>query len=146
MVPAAAMGLDAKKFLSRAAEMVRACGTSATVDENPGAVLGIILGVAANAGRDKVTIITSPGISDLGAWLEQLLAESTGKIGKGVIPVDRESLALPETYSSDRVFIYVRLESGEDADQYAKVAAIEKAGHPVVRITMSDAYDLGAEF
>jgi transaldolase / glucose-6-phosphate isomerase len=146
MVPAAVMGLDTKKFLARAAEMVRACGASVTVEENPGAVLGIILGTAANAGRDKVTIITSPGISDLGAWLEQLLAESTGKVGKGIIPVDRETLTTPEIYSSDRVFVYVRLESGTDADQDAKVAAIEKAGHPVVRITMADIYDLGAEF
>ena len=146
MVPAAVMGLDTKKFLTRAAEMVRACGAEAAVEENPGVVLGIILGAAANSGRDKVTIITSPGISDLGAWLEQLLAESTGKVGKGIIPVDREILTTPEVYSSDRVFVYVKLESGADADQDAKVAAIEKAGHPVVRITMADTYDLGAEF
>lgn len=146
MIPAAVMGLDTKRFLSRAAEMARACGAAVAVEENPGALLGIILGAAANAGRDKVTIITSPGISDLGAWLEQLLAESTGKIGKGVIPVDRETLAAPADYSSDRVFVYVRLESGVDADQDAKVAAIEKAGHPLVRITMADTYDLGAEF
>ena len=146
MVPAAVMGMDTKKFLARAAEMVRACGPSGTVEENPGAVLGIILGTAANAGRDKVTIIASPGISDLGAWLEQLLAESTGKIGKGIIPVDRETLTTPEVYSSDRIFVYVRLETGTDAEQDAKVAAIEKAGHPVVRITMADIYDLGAEF
>ena len=146
MVPAAVMGLDTKKFLTRAAEMVRACGAEAAVEENPGVVLGIILGAAANSGRDKVTIITSPGISDLGAWLEQLLAESTGKVGKGIIPVDRETLTTPEVYSSDRVFVYVKLESGADADQDAKVAAIEKAGHPVVRITMADTYDLGAEF
>ena len=146
MVPAAVMGLDTKKFLSRAAEMVRACGPSAAVEENSAAVLGIILGAAANAGRDKVTIITSPGISDLGAWLEQLLSESTGKVGKGIIPVDRETLTTPEVYSSDRVFVYVRLESGPNAEQEAKVAAIEKAGHPVVRITMADTYDLGAEF
>jgi len=146
MVPAAVMGLDTKKFLARAAEMVRACGAGATVAENPGAVLGIILGTAASAGCDKVTIITSPGISDLGAWLEQLLAESTGKIGKGIIPVDRETLTTPEVYGSDRVFVYVRLESGADAEQDAKVVAIEKAGHPVVRIAMADIYDLGAQF
>lgn len=146
MVPAAVMGLDTKKFLARAAEMVRGCGAGITVEENPGAVLGIILGSAANAGRDKVTIITSPGISDLGAWLEQLLAESTGKVGKGIIPVDREHLTSPEAYGSDRVFVYVRLESDADADRDAKVAAIEKAGHPVVRISMADIYDLGAEF
>jgi transaldolase/glucose-6-phosphate isomerase len=146
MVPAAVMGLDTKKFLGRAAEMVRACGPGASVDENPGAVLGIILGTAAKAGRDKVTIITSPGISDLGAWLEQLLAESTGKIGKGIIPVDREVLSSPDTYGSDRIFAYVRLETGVDQGQEEKVAALEKAGHPVVRITMADTYDLGAEF
>ena len=146
MVPGAAIGMDTRKFLSRAAEMVRACGPGTSVEENPGAALGIILGTAANAGRDKVTIITSPGISDLGAWLEQLLAESTGKIGKGIIPVDREALTSPDIYGNDRVFAYVRLENGVDADQEAKVAAIEKAGHPVVRITIADTYELGAEF
>jgi glucose-6-phosphate isomerase len=146
MVPAAVMGLDTKKFLARAAEMVRGCGAGIAVEENSAAVLGIILGTAANTGRDKVTIITSPSISDLGAWLEQLLAESTGKVGKGIIPVDREHLTSPDVYGNDRVFVYVRLESGPDADQDAKVAAIEKAGHPVVRISMADVYDLGAEF
>ena len=146
MVPAAVMGLDTKKFLSRAADMMRACGPEAAVEQNPGAMLGAILGTAAKAGRDKVAIITSPGISDLGAWLEQLLAESTGKIGKGIIPVDREELGPPDVYGNDRIFAYVRLESGPDADQDAKVAAIEKAGHPVVHIAMSDIYDLGAEF
>ena len=146
MAPAAAMGLDTKKFLDRTAEMVRACGANANVEENPGAVLGIILGVAAKAGRDKVTIITSAGIADLGAWLEQLLAESTGKIGKGIIPVDREHLASPDVYGNDRVFAYIRLETEADSEQDAKVAALEKAGHPVVRIVLPDIYDLGAEF
>ena len=146
MVPAAVMGLDTKKFLSRAAEMARACGPSVAVEENTGAVLGIILGSAAVAGRDKVTIITSPGISDLGAWLEQLLAESTGKNGKGIIPVDREALGSPEAYGNDRVFVYLRLETGADASQDAKVEALEKAGQPIVRITIADTYDLGAEF
>jgi transaldolase / glucose-6-phosphate isomerase len=146
MVPAAVIGLDTKKFLARAAEMVRACGPSVAVEENAGAALGCILGAAASAGRDKVTIITSPGISDLGAWLEQLLAESTGKIGKGIIPVDREQLGSPGIYGTDRVFVYVRLENGVDTDQEAKVSALEKAGQPVVRITMPDIYDLGAEF
>lgn len=145
MVPAAVMGLDTKKFLTRAQEMARECAGSA-VEENPGVMLGIILGTAAKAGRDKVTIITSPGISDLGAWLEQLIAESTGKIGKGIIPVDREHLAGPEVYGNDRVFAYVRLENGADANQDAKVAALEKAGQPVIRISMADTYDLGAEF
>jgi transaldolase/glucose-6-phosphate isomerase len=146
MVPAAIIGVDTKKFLDRAAAMVKACGPAVSVEENPGAALGVVLGTAANAGRDKVTIITSPGIADLGAWLEQLLAESTGKIGKGIIPVDKEHLTTPDIYGNDRVFVYVRLESSPDADQDAKVAAIEKAGHPVVRIAMPDIYDLGAEF
>ena len=146
MIPAAVIGLDTKRFLDHAAEMAKSCGASVAVEENPGATLGIILGTVANAGRDKLTFITSPGISDLGAWLKQLIAESTGKIGKGIVPVDREHLGAPEVYGDDRVFVYVRLESGPDADQDAKVAAIEKAGHPVVRIVMSDVYELGAEF
>lgn len=146
MVPAAAMGLDTKKFLDRAAEMERACGAAAKVEDNPGVVLGIILGAAANAGRDKATIITSRGISDLGAWLEQLIAESTGKIGKGIIPVDREHLDSPDVYGNDRVFAYIRLENEPDSDQDAKIAALEKAGHPVVRIVMPDIYNIGAEF
>ncbi|MEY2395677.1 MAG: glucose-6-phosphate isomerase [Acidobacteriaceae bacterium] len=146
MVPAAVIGLDTKKFLDRTQEMVRACGSAAPVEENPGAVLGIILGTAAQSGRDKVTIITSPDISDLGAWLEQLLAESTGKVGKGIIPVDRERIAAPEVYGTDRVFVYVHTEHATDVVVDAKVAALEKAGHPVVRISMADVYDLGAEF
>jgi transaldolase/glucose-6-phosphate isomerase len=146
MVPAAAIGVDTKKFLDRTQEMVRACGPEAAIDENPGAVLGIILGVAARAGRDKVTIITSPDISDLGAWLEQLLAESTGKVGKGIIPVDREDLAAPEVYGNDRVFVYIHTTHATDVKQDAKVAALEQAGHAVLRISMADIYDLGAEF
>jgi transaldolase/glucose-6-phosphate isomerase len=146
MVPAAVIGIDTKKFLDRTQEMVRACGSSVPVEQNPGAMLGIILGTAARSGRDKVTIITSPDVSDLGAWLEQLLAESTGKIGKGIIPVDREELASPEVYGTDRVFAYIHTESATDPQREAKLAALEKAGHPVLRISLSDIYDLGAEF
>jgi transaldolase/glucose-6-phosphate isomerase len=146
MVPGAVMGLDTKKFLERTEEMVQACASCVPVEENPGVVLGLILGSAAKAGRDKVTIITSPEISDLGAWLEQLLAESTGKQGKGIIPVDRESIGAPEVYGNDRVFAYLRLESAPDAQQDAKVAALEKANQPVVRISLTDPYDLGQEF
>jgi transaldolase/glucose-6-phosphate isomerase len=146
MVPAAVIGIDTKKFLDRSQEMVRACGASVSVESNTGAVLGIILGTAAVSGRDKVTIVTSSDISDLGAWLEQLLAESTGKIGKGIIPVDREELAAPEVYGNDRVFAYIHTESAIDAKTDAKLTALEKAGHPVVRIAMADIYDLGAEF
>ncbi len=103
------------------------------------------MGVAAKNKRDKVTLITSPGISDFGAWLEQLLAESTGKDGKGLIPVDREALGAPEVYGNDRVFAYIRLENGADPAQDKAVDAIAKAGHPVVRIAVSDTYNLGQE-
>jgi transaldolase/glucose-6-phosphate isomerase len=146
IVPAALMGLDTAKFLDRTEEMVEACASSVPVHENPGVILGIILGTAARNGRDKVTIIASPAISDLGAWLEQLLAESTGKQGHGVIPVDREQLGAPDVYGNDRLFAYVRLDSAPDAAQDAKVAAIEQAGQPVIRISLGDVYDLGQEF
>jgi transaldolase/glucose-6-phosphate isomerase len=146
MVPASLMGVDTPKFLNRTEEMVKACAASVPVEENPGVVLGTILGTAATSGRDKVTIIASPGIFDLGAWLEQLLAESTGKQGKGIIPVDKEATGAPEVYGNDRVFAYLRLETAPDAAQDAKVAALEKAGQPVVRISIADTYDLGQEF
>ncbi|MFY9908544.1 MAG: bifunctional transaldolase/phosoglucose isomerase [Candidatus Sulfotelmatobacter sp.] len=146
IVPAAAIGIDVKKFLDRTQEMVRACGPDPSVEENPGAMLGVILGTAATTGRDKVTFITSHDISDLGAWLEQLLAESTGKVGKGIIPVDREELGAPEVYGHDRVFAYVHTEHATDVCVEQKISALEKAGHPVVRISMADIYDLGAEF
>ena len=146
VVPAAIMGLDLSRFLGRTQEMVEACGAGVPADQNPGVVLGIILGTAARNGRDKVTLITSPGISSLGAWLEQLMAESTGKQGKGIVPIDREDVGPPEVYGNDRVFAYVRLESSPDKAQDAKVAALEQAGHPVVRILLGDVYDLGQEF
>jgi len=146
MVPAAAMGMDLGKFLKNTREMSKACGAGTTPDKNPGVLLGTILGVAANHGRDKITIITSPGIFDLGAWLEQLIAESTGKIGKGIIPVDRENLAKPETYGNDRVFAYLTLAGKTNKAQDAAVAALEKAGQPVIRITLPNTYTLGQEF
>jgi transaldolase/glucose-6-phosphate isomerase len=147
LVPAAIMGVDVAKFLDRTDEMVCACMPSVPVAENPGIVLGTILGVAAQEfGRDKVTIVASPGIVDLGAWLEQLLAESTGKDGKGLIPIDREALGKPEVYGRDRLFAYLRLASAPDATQDASVDALERAGHPVVRIVVDDPYDLGEEF
>jgi transaldolase/glucose-6-phosphate isomerase len=146
VVPAAIMGLDLSRFLGRTQEMVEACGANVPADQNPGVVLGIILGTAARNGRDKVTIITSPGISALGAWLEQLMAESTGKQGKGIVPIDREDIGPSEVYGKDRVFAYVRLETAPDKAQDAKVAALEQAGHPVVRIPLGEIYDLGQEF
>ena len=146
LAPAAAMGIDVPKFLARTSEMVSACARDFAEDNNPGVILGAILGAAYNRGRDKVTIIASPGIYDLGAWLEQLLAESTGKNGKGLIPVDRESIASPETYGYDRVFVYLKLESDPDASLDAPVDALEDAGQPVVRISVGDIYNLGQEF
>jgi transaldolase / glucose-6-phosphate isomerase len=146
MVPGAAMGLDLGKFLKSTLEMTKACGANTAADKNPGVLLGTILGVAANQGRNKITIVTSPGIFDLGAWLEQLIAESTGKIGKGIIPVDREKLAKPEIYGNDRVFAYLTLAGKTNKAQDTAVAALEKAGQPVVRITLPNTYTLGQEF
>jgi transaldolase/glucose-6-phosphate isomerase len=146
MIPAAVMGLDVAKFLKNTQEMVKACGANAAADKNPGVQLGAILGTAANEGLDKLTIISSPGIHDLGAWLEQLIAESTGKQGKGIVPVDREKLAKPEGYGNDRVFAYLRLETKPDKRQDAAVLALEKDGLPVVRISVKNTYNLGQEF
>jgi transaldolase/glucose-6-phosphate isomerase len=146
MAPAAAMGVDLAELLSRTEEMVHACGPTVPTSENPAVVLGTILGVLAGQGCDKVTIFTSPGISDLGAWLEQLLAESTGKVGKGLIPVDRESIGPPAAYGRDRVFVYLRLETDADPKQDAAIKALEETGHPVVRIVLENALSLGEEF
>jgi len=146
MVPGAVMGIDIPKFLNNTLEMVKACGANAAADTNPGVVLGAIMGAAAVQGRDKLTIVASPAIFDLGAWLEQLLAESTGKVGKGIVPVDLEHLAKPELYGNDRVFAYLRLASAPDAAQDAAIDTLEKAGQPVVRISLPDIYNLGQEF
>jgi transaldolase/glucose-6-phosphate isomerase len=145
MVPAAIMGLDAARLLDRADVMAVSCSACLPVEKNPGVLLGLILGVAGRRGRDKVTLVTSPPVSDFGAWLEQLIAESTGKEGKGLIPVDREPLGPPEVYSSDRVFAYIRTHTGFDPAQDAAVDALSNAGHPVVRISMGDFYNLGQE-
>jgi transaldolase/glucose-6-phosphate isomerase len=147
LVPAAIMGVDVATFLDRTDEMVCACMPSVPIDENPGVVLGTVLGVATDRfGRDKMTIVASPGISGLGAWLEQLVAESTGKDGKGVIPVDLEPPGPPSVYGDDRLFVYVRLQSAPDDAQDAFIAELERAGHPVVRIALNDPYDLGQAF
>jgi transaldolase/glucose-6-phosphate isomerase len=146
IVPAAIMGLDVGRFLEGAGQMVDACGTGSAAVQNPGVLLGTILGVAATQGRDKLTLFASPGIASLGGWLEQLVAESTGKSGKGIIPVDGEAIGAPDHYGEDRVFVYLRLEAAPDAAQDAAVAELESAGQPVVRIPLADAYRLGAEF
>ena len=146
MIPAALMGLDTARFLSRAQQMVRACSSNVTAAENPGVSLGLVLGTAAISKRDKVTIIASPAISDLGAWLEQLLAESTGKQGQGIIPVDREQPAAPAVYGDDRIFAYLRLDSAPDPAQDAAIASLEQSGQPVICISLADTYDLAQEF
>ncbi len=147
LVPAAAIGLDVKRLLGTAQPMARSCGPDVPPAENPGIQLGVALGVAATRfGRDKVTIIASPGIADLGAWLEQLLAESTGKHGRGLIPLAGEPLTTPERYGSDRFFAYLVLDGQVDSSQREAVAALEQAGHPVARIRVKDIWHIGQEF
>jgi transaldolase / glucose-6-phosphate isomerase len=146
MVPAAAIGVDLQAFLESAAEMVRSCAASAPPVENPGVILGAILGTGQRRGRDKVTIIASRGLADFGAWLEQLLAESTGKLGKGIVPVDSEPVGAPAVYGNDRLFAHLHLAGDQDGEQERAVAALEAAGHPVVRITVNDRMQLGQEF
>jgi transaldolase/glucose-6-phosphate isomerase len=147
LVPSAIMGVDVAKFLDHTDEMVCACMPSIPVEENPGVVLGTILGVAAQkCACDKLTIVASPRIVDLGAWLEQLVAESTGKDGKGLIPIDRETLGKPDVYGRDRLFVYLRLSTEPDAAQDSSVDELQRAGHPVVRIKVDDPYDVGEEF
>jgi glucose-6-phosphate isomerase len=144
VVAATIAGLDTEKLLAEAAKSV--ASAKLAVADNPAVRLGLILGSAANAGRDKITIFTSPEIYDLGAWMEQLIAESTGKLGKGITPVDREAIAEPSRYGNDRIFAYVRLKSTADASQVAKVAALEAAGHPVVHFEISDPYEIFGQF
>ncbi len=146
MVPAAAIGVDTQAFLESTAEMVRSCAASAPPVENPGVILGAILGTCQRRGRDKVTILASNSLADFGAWLEQLLAESTGKLGKGIVPVDAEPLGAPAVYGTDRLFAYLRLAADQGGEQERGVAALEAAGHPVVRITVHDRMQLGQEF
>jgi len=146
MVPAAVMGVDLRRFLGSTLTMVEACAGSVPASKNPGGILGTTLGALGREGRNKITLVASPGIGDLGAWLEQLIAESTGKQGKGLIPVDREQLAAPDRYGSDRLFAYLRLKSAPDAAQDRAVDALVNAGQPVVRIDVDEPYALGQEF
>lgn len=147
LVPATAMGIDVRRLLTTTQEMVRSCGDAVPPAENPGVQLGVALGVAARqAKRDKVTLITSPGIADLGAWLEQLLAESTGKQGRGLIPIAGEPLAAPDQYGADRFFAYLELAGAADPEQRRQVEALIAAGHPVARIIVKDVWHLGQEF
>jgi transaldolase/glucose-6-phosphate isomerase len=146
MVPAAAIGVDLQAFLESAAEMVRSCAASAPPVENPGVILGAILGTCQRHGHDKVTILTSKSLTDFGGWLEQLLAESTGKLGKGIVPVDAETVGAPTIYGNDRLFAYLHLAGDQDGEQEREIAALETAGHPVARVTVHDRMQLGQEF
>ena len=146
VVPAAIMGLDVAKLLGTAEEMAHACAASVPADENPGAVLGVIMGVAARKGRDKVTLIVSPSMAGVGVWVEQLLSASLGKGGGGLLAIEGEPVGPPAVYGNDRLFVYLRLESAADAAQDAAVAALEAAGQPVVRIAVAEPYGIGGEF
>jgi transaldolase/glucose-6-phosphate isomerase len=147
LVPAAVAGIDIAELMRRARMTMYSCSADVPPAENPGAVLGIALGAAAAAGRDKVTIAASPSLASFGAWAEQLIAESTGKNGKGLIPIDGEPLGAPEVYGSDRVFIDLKLAADSaDAAHEGKLAALEKAGHPVIRIVQQSTENIGQEF
>ena len=146
MVPAAAMGLDVKKFLESTALMVRSCAPSAPPSANQGVQLGAVLGTGATHGRDKVTIVASPGIADVGAWLEQLLAESTGKQGHGIVPVDGETPGDAAVYGEDRLFAYLRDATRPDAGQDAAMKKLEDAGQPVVRVEINEHLQVGQIF
>ena len=145
MVPAAVMGLDVQRLLENASRMLNAWAPGVPAADNPGLALGILLGVAARAGADKLTFVASPGIRSLGAWLEQLIAESTGKAGKGIIPVDDERPGAPEVYGDDRLFVYLRLDETPDAGQDSAVEALERAGKPVIRIGVANRYHVALE-
>ncbi len=142
LVPAALMGIDVSRLLDRAAEMARASAGTLPAVRNAGAWLGAVMGLLAKEGLDKITFIVSDSISTFGYWTEQLIAESTGKEGRGIVPVEGEPVGLPRVYGKDRLFVYLRMNAKYDR----AVAALQKAGHPVVRFDLRDKYDLGAEF
>jgi transaldolase/glucose-6-phosphate isomerase len=146
LVPAAAAGIDLRALLKHTLAMVRSCGPDVPPHENPGVQLGLAMGLAGLEGRDKVTILSSRKIADFGAWAEQLIAESTGKDGKGLIPIDGEPLGDVALYGNDRFFIDLRTEGENDTAHDDKLAALEKAGHPVVRIVMKSIEHIGQEF
>src|ERR1700726_2047767 len=146
LVPAATAGIDIRTLIEHTLAMVRSCGPDVPPQESPGVQLGLGMGLAGLDGRDKVTIVSSKKISDFGAWAEQLIAESTGKEGKGLIPIDGEPLGDPAVYGNDRFFIDLRTEGENDTAHDEKLATLEKAGHPVVRIVMKSIEHIGQEF
>jgi transaldolase/glucose-6-phosphate isomerase len=146
LVPAAAAGIDVRSLIEHALAMVRSCGPDVPPHENPGVQLGLAMGLAGLEGRDKVTIFSSKRVADFGAWAEQLIAESTGKEGKGLVPIDGEPLGDAPAYGNDRFFIDIRTEGDDDKVHDDKLAALEQAGHPVARIVMKSIDHIGQEF
>lgn len=146
MAPAALIGADVPKLIERADSARAKCSPNVSTVDNPGAWLGAVMGTLAKDGRDKLTLVTSPSVEGFGLWIEQLIAESTGKEGKGIIPIAGEPLLGTESYGNDRLFVYVRLEGDDNAETDAFVETLSGAGHPVVRLDMRDAYDIGAQF
>jgi len=143
LVPAALIGVDVDRLLDSALTMASGCGSCVVVGENLGARLGAALGELTKAGRDKVTFVISPDFASFGDWVEQLIAESTGKSGTGILPVAGEPLGGPEVYADDRFFVHLRLEGDETHD--AQLAELQEAGHPVVRLNLDDLYDMGEQ-
>ena len=146
LVPAALLGLDVSKLLSRALAMREACRHTTHPKDNPGAALGGMMAAMARAGRDKVTLLTSPALNSFGLWVEQLLAESTGKEGTGIVPVAGEPLASPTAYGADRLFVTLRLKGDRNAALDRSIITLQRAGNPVFRLNLTDRYDLGGEF
>ncbi|MBX3080518.1 MAG: bifunctional transaldolase/phosoglucose isomerase [Anaerolineae bacterium] len=145
MVPAALIGLDFERIMDAGAEMQIASSQGVTGNNHPGLWLGTVAGVLAQAGRDKLTLLTSPEISSFGDWVEQLVAESTGKEGKGIIPVTGATVGMPHDYADDRIFVYLHLDGSENSPDEA-VRALQEAGQPVMTLHLRDLYDVGAEF
>ncbi len=146
LLPAALVGIDIMSVLERAEAMGRQCAAEVLLQENPGAWLGALLGTSARQGRDKLTLVTSPLINSFGLWLEQLIAESTGKEGTGIIPVLGEPFTAPENYGDDRLFLYLRLKNDNNDDIDGAVGRIKASGQPVVTLELKDKPDIGAEF
>jgi transaldolase/glucose-6-phosphate isomerase len=146
LVPAAIAGIDIAALEKSARLMMHSCGPDVPPAQNPGVALGLALGAAARAGRDKVTILAAPRLAAFGAWAEQLFAESTGKDGKGFIPIDGEPLGMPQLYGDDRLFIALSLHGEDDSGGEGKLKALAAAGHPLVRITLESPEHIGQEF
>ena len=146
LVPAALSGLNIMRLLDRAAGMAEQCRKVDDAYSNPGAYLGAAMGSLAKAGRDKITVLSSPSLSTFGLWAEQLLAESTGKEGTGLIPIAQEPLLKPGAYGTDRFFVYLKLRGDKNQALDRAVQALVKAKHPVLQFNLRDRYDLGAEF